>query len=143
MRTIIGLCIGVIFLIAPVVYAQDGNAPVRRFVNATIDQSEASLFLALHSNSFGVRVTAANTIRQLKELYPEQSLSSLVIPLMGIVKDEAEDASSRVVSAIALHELHSAIGDYAIERTAQFTSNPRVKHICLWLSYYRSLEDNS
>jgi hypothetical protein len=140
MRTIIGIFIGVILLIAPVVYAQDGNAPVRRFVNATIDQSEASLYLALHSNSFGVRVTAANTIRQLKELYPEQSLSSLVIPLMGIVKDEAEDATSRVVSAIALHELHSAIGDFAIERTAEFTKNPRVKYICSWLAYYRLQE---
>lgn len=137
MRTNVGFCFGAIFLIVPLVYAQDANVPVQRFVNATIDLSEASLFLALHSNSFGVRVSAANTVRELKELYPEHSFSSLVIPLMSIVKDEAEDASSRVVSAVALHELHSAIGDYAIQRTAQFTNNPRVKHICSWLSYYR------
>jgi len=140
MRTILGICVGAILLIVPLVYAQDGNAPVKRFVNATIEQSEASLSLALHSNSVGVRLSAANTVRQLKELYPERSFSSLVIPLMGIVKDEAEDASSRVVSAVALHELHSAIGDYAIQRTAQFTDNPRVKHICTWLTFYRSLE---
>jgi hypothetical protein len=39
--------------------------------------------------------------------------------------------------------LHSAIGDFAISRTAQFTDNPSLQRVCLWLWYYRSLEDNS
>jgi hypothetical protein len=141
MRTILGLCIGAIFLIVPLVHAQDNNAPVKRFVNLTIEQSEKSLVQALESNSFGMRLSAANTVRQLKEAYPEQSFSSLVFPLMRIVKDEGVEPSCRIVAAIALHELHSAVGDFAIARTAQFTDSPRVKHICSWLTYYRFLED--
>jgi len=140
MRTILGIFVGAILLIAPLVYAQDGNAPVQRTVKATLEQSEASLVQALESNSEGLRLSAANTVRQLKERYPERSFSSLVVPLMRIVKDEAAEPSTRVVAAIALHGLHSAIGDFAIARTARFTDSPRVKHVCSWLAYYRGLE---
>jgi hypothetical protein len=143
MRTLLGLCIGAILVISSVVYARAGNVPANRFVNATIEQSEQTLCLALQTDSDCLRLSAANTVRQLKDAYPERSFSSLVIPLMRILKDGGAEPACRIVAAITLHELHSAIGDFAISRTAQFTDNPSLQRVCLWLWYYRSLEDNS
>ena len=112
-----------------------------RFVSATIEQSEQSLKAALEAPSSGLQLTAANTARQLKKLLPNEEFSSLVIPLMRIVKDENAETSARIVAAIALAGLHRAKGDFAISRTAEFTNNPRVKNICAWLAYYRKLSE--
>jgi hypothetical protein len=141
MKTVIILCLEMVLLATPLVRAEEETQPVSRFINATIDQSEKSLKGALESPSLGMQLTAAETVRQLKGLKPDRTFSSLVIPLMRIVKDENADASSRVVAAIALNNLNSARGDFAISRTAQFTNNERVKHVCSWLSYYQKLEE--
>ena len=143
MKTVLVLCLEMVLLVTPLVRAEEETQPSRRFINATIDQSEKSLKKALESPSTGMQLTGAETARQLKGLNPYRSFSSLVIPLMRIVKDENADASSRVVAAIALHNLHSAMGDFAISRTAQFTDNERVKHVCSWLSYYQKLEQQT
>jgi len=74
-------------------------------------------------------------------MMPERSFSCFVIPLMRILKqDDAEDCS-RVVAALALHDLHSAIGDYAIARAAEITGCTRLARTCRWLTYYQLLED--
>jgi hypothetical protein len=140
MRTALALCLGMMVLVAAPVKALDETLPTPRFVNATVDQSEKSLKMALESISAGSQLTAAQTVRELKTLLPGRYFSSLVIPLMRIVKDENSDTHSRVVAAIALHELRSAMGDFAISRTAQFTDNHQVKHVCSWLTYNRKSE---
>jgi hypothetical protein len=61
---------------------------------------------------------------------------------MRIVKDESRPCQARVTAAIALHELHSARGDYAIKQTALFTDCKHTKHVCNWLSYYQYLEEH-
>lgn len=119
------------------VLATDTPRPAGRFINATVEQSEQSLKLALESNSAGLQVSAAQTARDLKALLPREEFSSLIIPLMRIVKNEDAGTPCRIVAAIALHNLRSERGDYAIARAAQFTGNERVKHICSWLSYHR------
>jgi hypothetical protein len=141
MKTALALCLGLMVLVAAPVRALDETLPTPRFVNATVDQSEKSLKLALESISVGSQLTAAQTVRELKTLLPKRSFSSLVIPLMRIVKDENCDVHSRVLAAIALHDLHSAMGDFAISRTAQFTDNQQVKHVCMWLTYDRKSEE--
>ena len=97
---------------------------------------------ALESNSPGLQLTAAATVREMKALMPERSFSPLVIPLMRIVKDEAADRDARIVAAIALHELHSDKGDFAIKSMAQDTGNERFAYICSWLTFYRVKENN-
>jgi len=114
--------------------------PVERFVNATVEQTEWSLAMALTSRSPGLQTTAAQTIRELKQLIPEQSFSPVVIPLMRLVKDENGETASRILAALALHDLRSSMGDFAIARTAQFTESEQLKHICSWLAHYRLLE---
>jgi hypothetical protein len=140
MKTALALCLGLMVLVAAPVKALDETLPTPRFVNATVDQSEKSLKMALESISAGSQLTAAQTVRELKTLLPNRPFSSLVIPLMRIVKDENCDVHSRVLAAIALHELDSAMGDFAISRTAQFTDSQPVKHVCSWLTYNRRSE---
>ncbi len=130
-----------IMMVTQPLLARDETLGVGRFVSATIEQSETSLKIALEAPSPGLQLTAANTTRQLKELLPDQEFSSLVIPLMRIVKDENAETSSRLVAAIALDGLRSAKGDFAISRTAEFTNNPRVKNTCAWLAYNRKLSE--
>lgn len=123
-------------------WAKDNAVPSPRFTRATVDQTEKSLVMALGSNSLGLRTSAAQTVRDLKALMPERSYSRLVIPLMRIVKDQDAERCSRVIAALALHELHSAVGDFAIAREAQFTDCPKMKHICSWLAHERYLESH-
>jgi hypothetical protein len=89
----------------------------------------------------GLHLTAANTARQLKELLPEREFTSLVIPLMRIVKDEDAETSAGIVAAVALSGLRSAKGDFVISRTAEFTQDQRVKTVCSWLSHNRKVRD--
>ena len=140
MKTLVALFVSAVVMLAISARAQDSSAKVPLFKNATIEQTEKSLIQALVSSSPGMQLSAAQTVRELKALYPERSFSRFVIPLMAIIKNDNGEASTRVVAAIALHELNSAMGDFAIEREAMYTNCARVKHICGWLAYYQWLE---
>jgi hypothetical protein len=144
MKPILGVCLGLVMMISPLVGAEEEAPATPRFIRTTIEQSEQSLVRGLEE-CYGTNmlVSAANTMRQLKQLYPERSFSSFVIPLMRIVKNENLDPCARVTAAIALHNLNSAMGNFTIKRTAQFTDSERVKHMCKWLTYYQELGENA
>ena len=84
----------------------------------------------------GLQLSAALTVREMKRMMPQKTFTALVIPLMAILKDDKADESVRTVAAMALHDLHSARGDYAISRLAEDASSPNIQKICQWLSYY-------
>lgn len=107
------------------------------FKGSTVDVIEKSLAVALTTPSPGMQASASQVVRDLKVLLPDQEFSLLVIPLMGIVKNEDSDVASRMVAALALHDLQSARGDFAIQRVAQFTKNDRMKRLCSWLTHER------
>lgn len=140
MKTLHALCVGLVIMSAAPVRAQDDSPAAPRFTRATFEQTEKALLEGLESKNPHILNTIALTVRDLKTLYPERPLALFVIPLMRIVKDENAEQNVRVSAAIALHELRSAMGDFAISRTAQFTNNARVKHICSWLAHYALLE---
>ncbi len=142
MRTLLGVVVGLVMIFPPLVGAQDEAPATKRFINSSLEQTEKSLAQALSSNSVQLQASAALTLKDLKSLYPEQSFSSLVIPLMRIVKDESIACQARVPAALALHDLHSARGDYAIMRTGLYTDCKHTKHICNWLAYYQYLEEH-
>jgi hypothetical protein len=142
MRTLCAVVVGLVILLPSLVRAQESTPPTLRFINSTLEQTEKSLAQALSSNSLQLQATAALTAKELKALYPDYEFSGLVIPLMRIVKDEDITCQARVPAAIALHELHSARGDFAIERTALFTTCKHTQHICNWLTYYQYMEDH-
>ena len=142
MRTSVVILSGLLVLAAVVSRAQVNQDGPKPFTHATVEQTEQSLVKALESDSPGLQVSAAATIRELKSLMPDRSFSSRVIPLMRIVKNENADRDARIVAAIALHELNSGKGDYAIKSMARTTSNERFAYICSWLTYYRAKENN-
>ena len=107
------------------------------FKGASINAIEENLAIALQAPSPGMQASASQVVRDLKALLPDQDFSGLTIPLMAIVKDEEAEVAVRMVAALALHDLQSAKGDFAIQRVAQFTRNERMRHLCTWLTYDR------
>lgn len=116
------------------------DASSTRFSSEKLQIIEENLILCLNSEYPGVRASAALTLRQLKEVAPEYSFTSSIIPLMGIVNDERYDNPSRIAAALALHALKSDRGDYAIRMTSQLTDVARVKFIYEHLAYARLQE---
>ena len=110
-----------------------------RFTPEKLEVIEKSLKIALESPIAGIQASAAQTVRDLKARVPDCELSTLVIPLMRIVKDRNAECGPRILAALALHELNSEMGDFAIARTGQFTEDRRLKHVCTWLTHDRLL----
>lgn len=108
-----------------------------RFTDEKLQVIEKSLRGALESGNFGLQTSAAQVVRDVKALVPRYEFSSLVIPLMRIVKDESAEPARRILAALALHELGSERGDFAIKRVGELTDVKMVKHVCLWLTYER------
>ena len=102
-----------------------------------LDLIEQNIVNALVSDVPGMQADAAQLVRDLRNLRPDQSFAGCVIPLMAIVKNEQDESGARILSALALDELDSPMGHFAISRTASFTSDPRVKHVCGWIAYER------
>jgi hypothetical protein len=89
---------------------------------------------SLESDNIGILSSSAQTVRQLEMIFPENPFSSLLDPLMKIVKDENGDTQVRILSALALDGLHSTRGDKAIYGVAKNTKNKSVKDVCIALS---------
>jgi hypothetical protein len=102
-----------------------------------IDLIEQNIVNALQSDIPGMQADAAQLVRDLRDLRPEQSFPGCVIPLMAIVKNEDADTGARILAALALNQLDSPMGHFTISRMASFTSEPRLKHVCSWLAYER------
>jgi hypothetical protein len=102
-----------------------------------LDLIELNVVNALRSDIPGMQADAAQLVRDLKSLRPEQPFADCVIPLMAIVKNEDVDSGARILAALALDKLESPIGHFAVSRMASFTSDPRLKHVCSWLAYER------
>lgn len=140
MKTIHALCVGLVIMISLPVRAEEPSAP--RFTRATFEQTEANLLQGLQHAIPQIVTSSALTVKQLKELYPEKSFTRFIIPLMRIVKDNDAPETQRIVAALALHQLRSLRGDFAIARVAKFTENPRVKHMLTALAYDRLMEEH-
>lgn len=107
------------------------------FSDARVKTIESNLIAALESNSPTLQASAAQVIRDLKQSAPEYNYSRSVIPLMRILKDESADAGVRQVVALALHEIGSERGDYAIKKEGLLSHEQQLKRLCLWLTYAR------
>lgn len=122
-------------------FATSEDEYVLNLSEAQLNVIEQNLVQALESNSPGLQASAAQIIRNVKKSRPEFKFSRSVIPLMGIVKNETSDTGARIVAALALHELKTARGDFAIMRIAKFSDNRRIQHLCTWLTYTRAKEN--
>lgn len=127
-------------LVALPLIAGETEERVRSYSDKHLRLIERNLVVALESGVACMAADAALVLRDLKRIRPEQSFTSAVIPLMRILKNDECRCGCRVAAALALHQLQSERGDFAIEREAQFSSSRYVRHICRWLAYERTNE---
>ena len=92
-----------------------------------LNQTEANLLQSLKSDNISINTSAVQTIRALEEIFPSESFSAYLDPLIAIVQDEKADTQLRLLSAIALDKLHSDKGDMVIYMVAKNTTNESVK----------------
>ena len=118
-------------------FAGEGDDYIGSIGQQKIDLIEQNIVNALRSDVPGMQADAAQLVRDLRSLRPEQSFSNCVIPLMAVVKNEQIESGARILAALALDQLESPMGDFAISRTASFTSDSKLKHVCGWLAYER------
>ncbi len=118
-------------------FAGESESYIESFPKVRVDLIEPNIVTALESGIPGMQADAAQLVRDLNRIRPEESYSSCVIPLMAILKNEQEEGPVRILAALALDQIGSERGAFAIERTATFTSDPQVKYVCTWLAYER------
>ncbi len=133
-KIIISLLFAVIFL-SGLIYAQDKPSRFLKqhksyFIKDHLNQTEKMLLQSLQSNDTNMNSSAAQTIRELEQVFPDETFSLFISPLSDIVQNEKADTQSRILSALALDELHSDKGDAIIYEVAKFTNNQSVKDIC-------------
>jgi hypothetical protein len=117
--------------------AVEGESYVESMPKARVDLIEPNIVIALESGIPGMQADAAQLVRDLNRILPEESFSECVIPLMAILKNEQQERPVRILAALALDQIGSERGSFAIARTATFTSDPQVKYVCTWLAYER------
>lgn len=105
-----------------------------KFIKSNLKQTEAMILTSLGSQNNEILASSAQTIRQLELIFPENTFSSLLDPLMKIIQDENGNTQVRILSALALDGLHSDKGDKAIYDVAKTTNNNSLKDICVALS---------
>lgn len=141
MKRIQMLLTGMFVLSAALAQAQSQGNGVSRFSEEKLKQIEANLLRSLESDIPGIQAPAAKNVRDIKAMVPDYVFSYRVtIALMRIVKNEQAMAGSRILAALALHDLNSETGDYAIKMTAQFSDEKRFKGLCSLLTHKRDSE---
>jgi hypothetical protein len=118
-------------------FAGESDDSIGSLGQEKIDLIEQNIVNALQSDVPGMQADAAQLVRDLRSLRPDQSFDGCVIPLMAIVKNEEVDTGARILAALALDELDNPMGHFAIARMASFTSDPKLKNVCSCLAYER------
>jgi hypothetical protein len=99
------------------------------FLKDHLKQTEDMLVQALKSNSVNMNSSAAQTIRELEQIFPNESFSSFIEPLSVIIQNEKADTQLRILSVLALDGLHSDKGDKVIYEVAKNSSDESLKNI--------------
>lgn len=99
------------------------------FLKDHLKQTEDMLVQDLQNNSVNMNLGAAQTIRELEEIFPSESFTLFIEPLSDIIRNEKSDTQLRILSALALDGLHSDKGDKVIYEVAKNTSNESLKNI--------------
>lgn len=117
--------------------AGNDNGYVGSLPQEKINVIQENIVTALQSDIPGMQADAAQLVRDLSGARPDQPFSSCVIPLMALLKNEQAECGARILAALALDQLDTPMGHYAIERTVSFTSDAKLKYVCGWLAYER------
>jgi hypothetical protein len=101
-----------------------------RYRKQHLEKTEKMLIQGLESRDATIQITTAQTIRDLESEFPDQEFSSLINPLVVLVKNESANLTARLLGLLALDCLHSETGDLAIAELMRYTENKSVKDLC-------------
>lgn len=90
--------------------------------SCTYEQVEENLIVGVQSDNLGLRVSAAYFLGEIKS---EKS----VIPLMKMLKS-SDNEKERIMAALSLYKINTAIGNFAVKRRAIFDDSQRVRNLC-------------
>ncbi len=127
MRLVCSLLALALLVPARTALAQDVST---RYKEQHLKQTEEKLVIDLQGKDAELQAQAAQTIRELEWEFPGEPFSTLVDPLMRVIRDEKAGAQVRILAALALDGLHSDIGDAAIKGVAGSSSNKSVQDVC-------------
>jgi hypothetical protein len=127
------------FLVSTLSYSQE--KPVRflkqhksAIVKDQLETTEGMIGKALGNDSTDMKISAVQTIRELEEIFPTEPFNSFIEPLCSIIRDEKSGTHLRILSALALDELHSDLGDKAIFEVSKNAADESVKNVCIALA---------
>jgi hypothetical protein len=104
--------------------------PPTAFMKDHLKETEQGILEALKARYEGGELGALQTVRDLQQLFPAYPFTSLLAPLEVILKDEQADPMSRMLSALALDEMHSGAGDAVIKNVADVCQDKAVQTLC-------------
>lgn len=133
-RTFLSLVLGLI-LFAITIQAQSDISRFQKQHNTKFNKknlkgTQEMLIKSLESGNPKMIASAAQTLRELEQIFPNENFDLMLNPLIKIVKDEKGETASRILSLFALESFHSDIGDAAIKDLQNSTSNKTLLEIC-------------
>lgn len=126
-------------LVAGLAYAGTPAPVSKTLTEDQLDRIEANLVVGLKSGIPSLQTSALFVLRLVKAAALQHDFSSAIIPVMAILRDEEQACNARILATLALNDLKSGRGNYAISMVARFADEGRLKHVCQWLEYYRKL----
>ena len=114
-RTFLSMVLGMI-LFAITIQAHNDISRFQKHHNSKFNKknlkgTQEMLIKSLESSNPQMIASAAQTVRELQQIFPNENFDIMLDPLTKIVKDENGETSSRILSLFALESFHSDIGD--------------------------------
>jgi HEAT repeat protein len=91
--------------------------------DSAIMKGEVNLLIALNSNNYGLKTSAAQILGDIKS-------EKAVIPLMKILKSSG-DENLRIIAALSLYKIQNPRGLFAVRQAVKFDDSARVRKLCL------------
>jgi hypothetical protein len=132
---VLGCALAAVLLFAPALSAAEPGSPDQAKLNLSLIKE--NIAVGLGGGIPGVQADLAQLVRDLKDLYPDEDFESLTIPLMAVMHDESAETPVRIIAALALDRVESAIGDFAISQMSRFADNSHLQYICAALTQRR------
>jgi len=99
--------------------------------DSAIKVGETNLLIALNSDNYGLKTSAAQILGDIKS-------DKSVIPLMRILHS-SNDENMRILAAYSLCKIQNPMGLFAVKQAVRFDNSGRVRKICnnLYMSSIR------
>jgi len=141
MKRVLSSAILALVVFASALQAQEGPSTTRiegqhkqaaamEKMEKTLPSTEMNLLKLLDNENPNVQAQAAQTMRDLEQMFPKYPFESWLGPLEKKLKDEKTDPIARRLMALALDQLHSDAGDAVIASVASSSEDKGLGLLC-------------